>query len=286
MMSEPRNLEDGPGPLLAGRIAVITGAGGAIGGAAAALFARHGAHVVIVDIKPDLAEATLAKVRAAGGVGETVVMDVRDDAAVTALRDHVTEAHGRCDVLVNNAGDWLKNTPDFLSEGPAFWRELYDINLHHVLTMTHAFLPGMIARRAGSIVNVSSIEGLRGYPADPIYAAFKAAVVHFTRSLAVQVGHQGVRVNGVAPDITEAVQVPYDQWIPPEQRHLWSMWAPVGRMGVGADQARVLLFLASDLSAFVTGHTIPTDGGTGAAGGWFRSNSRPGSGWTNRPLAP
>jgi NAD(P)-dependent dehydrogenase (short-subunit alcohol dehydrogenase family) len=64
------------------------------------------------------------------------------------------------------------------------------------------------------------------------------------------------------------------------------MWAPVGRMGVGADQARVLLFLASDLSAFVTGHTIPTDGGTGAAGGWFRSNSRPGSGWTNRPLAP
>lgn len=285
-MTDQASFNDGPGALLTDRVAVITGAGGAIGGAAAELFARHGAHVVIAEIKPDLAEATLAKVKAAGGSGESVVIDVRDDAAVLALRDQVLKAHGRCDVLVNNVGDWLKNTPDFLSEGPAFWRELYDINLHHVLTMTHAFLPGMIARGAGSIINVSSIEGLRGYPADPIYAAFKAAVVHFTRSLAVQVGHQGVRVNGIGPDITEALQVPYDQWIPPEQRHLWPMWAPIGRMGVGADQARVLLFLASDLSAFVTGHTIPTDGGTGAAGGWFRSNSRPGSGWTNRPLAP
>jgi NAD(P)-dependent dehydrogenase (short-subunit alcohol dehydrogenase family) len=286
-MTGANTFNDGPGALLTDRICVITGAGGGIGGATAELFARHGAHVVIADIKTDLAEAVLAKVKAGGGSGEAVTIDVRDDAAVLALRDQVMKAHGRCDVLVNNAGDWLKTTPDFLSEGPAFWRELYDINLHHVLTMTHAFLPSMIDRRAGSIINVSSIEGLRGYPADPIYAAFKAAVVHFTRSLAVQVGINGVRVNGIGPDITEAIQVPYDQWIPPEQRHLWPMWAPIGRMGVGADQARVLLFLASDLSAFVTGHTIPTDGGTGAAGGWFRSNSRPGgSGWTNRPIAP
>jgi len=286
-MTGQATFNDGPGALLTDRVCVITGAGGAIGAAAAELFARHGAHVVIADIKPNLAEDALAKVRAAGGSGETAVIDVRDDAAVLALRDQVMKAHGRCDVLVNNAGDWLKTTPHFLSEGPPFWRELYDVNLHHVLTMTHAFLPGMIERGAGSIINVSSIEGLRGYPADPIYAAFKAAVVHFTRSLAVQVGHQGVRVNGIGPDITEALQVPYEQWIPPEQRHLWPMWAPIGRMGVGADQARVLLFLASDLSAFVTGHTIPTDGGTAAAGGWFRSNSRPGgSGWTNRPIAP
>jgi len=286
-MTDANSFNDGPGPLLTDRVAVITGAGGGIGGAGAELFARHGAHVVIAEIKPDLAEATLSRVRAAGGSAETMVMDVRDDAAVEALRDHVLKAHGRCDVVVNNAGDWLRNSPDFLSEGPAFWKELYDINLHHVFTMTHAFLPGMIARRAGVIINVSSIEGVRSYPADPVYAAFKAAVVHFTRSLAVQVGQHGVRVNGIAPDITEALQVPYDQWIPAEQRHLWPMWAPIGRMGVGSDQARALLFLASDLSAFVTGHTIPTDGGTGAAGGWFRSTSRrPGSNWTNRPLAP
>jgi NAD(P)-dependent dehydrogenase (short-subunit alcohol dehydrogenase family) len=280
------DLIDGPGPLLTDRVAVITGAGGAIGGAAAELFARHGARVVIAEIDPALGQAALERVRSAGGAGEVVVMDVRDDAATAALRDHVLREHGRCDVLVNNVGHFVRQTRDFLSEGPAFWKALYDINLHHVFAMTHAFLPDMIAKGRGSIINVSSIEALRGYPADPVYGAFKAAVVQFTRSLGVQVGQQGVRVNGIAPDITDAIQVPYDQLVPPDQRHLWPTWAPIGRMGVGADQARVLLFLASDLSAFVTGHTIPTDGGTAAAGGWFRSQSRPGSNWTNRPLAP
>lgn len=285
-MTDALSLNDGPGPLLKDRTAVITGAGGGIGGAAAELFARHGAHVVVAEIDPQLAEDTVSRVRLAGGSAESVVTDVRDDAAVSALRDHVLATRGRCDVLVNNVGHWLRDTPDFVSSGPEDWKALYDVNLHHVFTVTHAFLPAMIARRAGSIINVSSIEGVRAYPADPVYGAFKAAVVHFTRSLAVQVGQHGLRVNGTAPDITEALQVPYDQWIPPEQRHLWPIWAPIGRMGVGADQARVLLFLASDLSAFVTGCTIPVDGGTGVAGGWFRSDSRPGRNWTNRPLAP
>jgi len=285
-MTDALSFNDGPGPLLTDRVAVITGGGGGIGAAAAELFARHGAHVVIADIDPALAEATLTRIRAEGGSAESVVTDVRNEAAVAALRDHVLKAHGRCDVLVNNVGHWLREVGDFTSGGPAHWQELYEINLLHVFAVSHAFLPAMTERRSGVIINVSSVEGLRGYPADPVYAAFKAAVVQFTRSLAVQVGIHGVRVNGIGPDITESLQVPYDQWIPPEQRHLWPMWAPIARMGVGADQARVLLFLASDLSAFVTGATIPTDGGTGSAGGWFRSNSRQRGAWTNRPLAP
>lgn len=285
-MSDPLSLNDGPGPLLKDRVSVITGAGGAIGSAAAELFARHGSHVVIVDIEADLAGKALEQVKAAGGSGEAVVMDVCDDEAVKGLRDQVLARHGRCDVLVNNVGHFIRHTPDFLSSDPAMWKSLYDINLHHVFTATHAFLPSMIERRSGSIINVSSIEGLRGYAPDPIYGAFKAAVVQFTRSLGVQVGNQGVRVNGIAPDLTDAIQVPYDKLIPPEQLRLWPIWAPVGRMGVGSDQARALLFLASDLSSFVTGHTIPTDGGSGAAGGWFRTDGRPERVWTNRPIAP
>ena len=92
------------------------------------------------------------------------------------------------------------------------------MNLHHVFLVTHAFLPAMIDRHAGAIVNVSSVEGLRGYPEDPVYAAFKAAVIHFTRSLAVQVGRDGVRVNAIGPDVTESLQVPYSQWLSAEEQ--------------------------------------------------------------------
>jgi NAD(P)-dependent dehydrogenase (short-subunit alcohol dehydrogenase family) len=286
-VNDPYSLNDGIGALLTDRVAVVTGGGGAIGGATARLFAKHGAQVVVADIDEGLADACVAEIRRDGGRAEKFVIDVTDDQQVLALRDQVLDAHGRCDVLVNNAGHWVRNVPDFVSGDMQFWDELYRINLHHVFTVTHAFLPSMIARKSGSIINVSSIEGLRGYPQDPVYAAFKAAVVQFTRSLGVQVGNAGVRVNGIGPDVTDALQVPYAELVPPEQEKLWPQWVPVGRMGVGLDQARVVLFLASDLSAFVTGHTIPTDGGTAAAGGWFRGGSRGhGRTWTNRPIAP
>jgi len=183
-------------------------------------------------------------------------------------------------------GHWLRHPGNFVHTDPQLWDELYRINLHHVFLVTHAFLPAMIDQRAGAIVNVSSVEGLRGYPEDPVYAAFKAAVIHFTRSLAVQVGREGVRVNAIGPDVTESLQVPYSQWLSTDEQMQWPQWVPVGRMGLPEDQARVILFLASDLSAFVTGHTIPTDGGTGAAGGWFRSSRRADREWTNRPIAP
>lgn len=268
------------------RVAVITGGGGGIGAATARLFAGQGAHVVIVDIDGGLAARTVDDIAASGGSAVAVVADVRDGAAVDDLARSVLDRYGRVDVLVNNVGHWLRHPGNFVDTDPPLWDELYRINLQHVFLVSHAFLPAMVARRAGAIVNVSSVEGLRGYPEDPVYAAFKAAVIQFTRSLAVQVGGHGVRVNAIAPDVTESLQVPYSQWLSPDEQAQWPQWVPVGRMGVPEDQARVILFLASDLSAFVTGHTIPTDGGTGAAGGWFRSSRRPDREWTNRPIAP
>lgn len=281
-MAHPKH----PDSLLADRVAVVTGGAGGIGAATARLFAEHGADVVIADIDTDLADATAAAITESGGSALAVATDVRDPDQVARLARTVLDGFDRVDVLVNNVGHWLRHPGNFVETDPQLWDDLYRINLHHVFLLTHAFLPTMVERHAGAIVNVSSVEGLRGYPEDPVYAAFKAAVIAFTRSLAVQVGNDGVRVNAIAPDVTESRQVPYSQWLTAEEQTQWPQWVPIGRMGLPEDQARAILFLASDLSAFVTGHTIPTDGGTGAAGGWFRSTRRPDRQWTNRPVAP
>jgi meso-butanediol dehydrogenase/(S,S)-butanediol dehydrogenase/diacetyl reductase len=274
------------GSLLADRVAVVTGGAGGIGAATANLFARQGATVIVADIDAELAQRTVDDITASGGSALSVITDVRDGDQVAELARSVLDRFGRVDVLVNNVGHWLRHPGNFADTDPQLWDDLYRVNLHHVFLVTHAFLPAMISQRRGTIVNVSSVEGLRGYPEDPVYAAFKAAVIAFTRSLAVQVGRDGVRVNAIGPDVTESLQVPYSQWLSADEQTQWPQWVPVGRMGRPEDQANVILFLASDLSAFVTGHTIPTDGGTAAAGGWFRSSRRADREWTNRPIAP
>ncbi len=269
------------GELLADRVAVVTGGGGGIGAATARLFARHGAQVVVAEVDAERGQAVAEEI---GGLA--VAVDVRESEQVHSLAKSVLDRYGRVDVLVNNVGHWLRHPGNFVDTDPQLWDELYRVNLHHVFLVTHAFLPAMVAQHRGAIVNVTSVEGVRGYPEDPVYAAFKAAVIHFTRSLAVQVGRDGVRVNAVAPDVTESLQVPYSQWLSAEEQAQWPQWVPIGRMGLPEDQARVILFLACDQSAFVTGHTVPTDGGTLAAGGWFRSSRRADREWTNRPVAP
>lgn len=267
--------------LLADRVAVVTGGGGGIGAATARLFAHHGARVVVAEVDAERGQAIADEIG-----GSALAVDVREAEQVHSLAQTVLDRFGRVDVLVNNVGHWLRHPGNFVDTDPQLWDELYRVNLHHVFLATHAFLPAMIAQHRGAIVNVTSVEGLRGYPEDPVYAAFKAAVIHFTCSLAVQVGRDGVRVNAVAPDVTESLQVPYSQWLSAEEQSQWPQWVPIGRMGLPEDQAAVILFLSCDLSAFVTGHTIPTDGGTLAAGGWFRSSRRADREWTNRPFAP
>ncbi len=157
---------------------------------------------------------------------------------------------------------------------------MYSINLRHIFAVTRAFIGPMIEHRRGTIVNVHSVEGMRGYPGEPVYGAMKAAAAHFTTNLAVTYGRYGIRVNGIGPDLTQTPQVDYLTGYE-DHDDLWPAWAPVGRLGWPEDQARVALFLASDMSAFVTGHNIPVDGGTKAGGGWFWSPSA--NRFVNRP---
>jgi NAD(P)-dependent dehydrogenase (short-subunit alcohol dehydrogenase family) len=269
--------------LLEGKVAVITGAAHGIGAATAELFAAHGAVAVYVtDIDAEGAE------QVATGIGPAAVpveVDVLDAEALGALRDRVIADHGHVDVLVNNAGHYL--TPTSLVEGTEdHWQGLYEINFLHVVRATKLFLEPMLQRSSGTIVNVSSIEGVRGYPIDPVYGALKAAVVQFTRCVGVDVAGQGVRVNGIAPDLTDTVQSNFSAWDSPEVAERWEQYLPLGRMGEPVDQARAVLFLASELSSFMVGQTLNTDGGTAEAAGWYRSDRRPGRRWTNRPLDP
>jgi len=255
--------------LLEGKVAVVTGGGGGIGAAITVLFAAHGARVEVAEVDPARAAAVVAAVGDSGGVVRAHPVDVTTPDGVDSLATAVLDAHGRVDVLVNNVGDH-RPLVRFGASSPESWQAMYEINLLHVFAVTRAFLGAMVDTGGGSIVNVHSVEGMRGYPLDPVYAAMKAAVAHFTTSLAVSMGRSGVRVNGIGPDLTQTPQVDYlaDGSADDE---LWPSWAPVGRIGQPEDQARVALFLASDLSAFVTGHNIPVDGGTRAGGGWFYS---------------
>ena len=270
-----------PGPLLDGKVAVVTGGGGGIGRGVSELFAEHGARVIVAEQHETRASETVQAIETAGGRATACVVDVTDDADVVRLAGEA----GTVDVLVNNVGHYLYPGADFVDSTPEQWARLYDVNLRHVFVVTHALLPAMIAGgRGGAVINVSTVEAFRGKPQSAVYAAFKAGVTQFTKSVALEVGAHGIRVNAIAPDLTETLQVPYNRWVPEEQRHLIPTWVPVGRFGTPTDIAGVALFLASDLSAFVTGTTIHADGGSLAAGGWIRSTHR--DGWTNRPLAP
>jgi NAD(P)-dependent dehydrogenase (short-subunit alcohol dehydrogenase family) len=255
--------------LLDGRVAVVTGGGDGIGGAVSRLFAQHGAAIEVAEVDHDRAETVVGAITEAGGDARATVLDVRDQAAVDAFATDVLERRGRVDVLVNNVGDFRPFVL-FEKSDPDSWEAMYQVNLRHVFAVTRAFIGSMIGARRGSIVNIHSVEAMRGYPGEPVYGAMKAAVAHFTTNLAVRYGRHGIRANGIGPDLTQTPQVDYLTGYE-DHDDLWTSWAPVGRLGWPEDQARVALFLASDMSGFVTGHHIPVDGGTRAGGGWYFS---------------
>jgi 3-oxoacyl-[acyl-carrier protein] reductase len=275
-------MNDKPPPLtLAGRTALVTGGGAGIGRGIAEAFAALGARVVIAEIDPARAQA--ARAALSGSPDSWVSLtDVRSAAAVGALIDEISGRCGRLDVLVNNVGDFLNVIKPFERTTEEEWDALYATNLRHLFLVTRAAIPLLRAAGGGaSIINLSTIEAFRGIPMAAVYSAFKSAVTGFTRSLALELGPHGIRVNAIAPETTETEQVKPSLFIPPQYQAHIRRWIPLGRFGTPADAAGCAVFLASELSAWVTGTTIHLDGGALAAGGWYRT---PDERWTNVPV--
>jgi NAD(P)-dependent dehydrogenase (short-subunit alcohol dehydrogenase family) len=266
--------------LLADKIAVVTGGGGGIGRGITERFAAEGARVLVVD--NDAGRATEAA-SAAGNDALACVVDVRDRDSGETIVGTALDRFGRVDVLVNNVGHYGGGRKQFHESTDGEWDALYRVNLAHVFQCSRAVLPVMLGQGGGGIINVSTIEAFRAIPTRAVYSAFKSGITGFTRSLAVEYARHAIRVNAIAPDVTETLQVPYSKWLGPGEEELIPQWVPLGRFGQPNDVAGVAVFLASDLSTFVTGTTIHVDGGTFASGGWFPTEE---GGWTNRPRRP
>jgi NAD(P)-dependent dehydrogenase (short-subunit alcohol dehydrogenase family) len=277
--SEGRNMKP-EDILLTGQVAIVTGGGGGIGRGIAISFASAGADVVIADIEPARCEETAARVRELGRRALPVVTDVMDTEQVRAMVAKADAEFGRVDILVNNAGG-VTSRP-FLEQSERSWRRHIDINLVSMLASVHAAAPIMIrGGRGGSILNVSSIEGSRAAPTFAVYAACKAGMNNFARTMALELSQHGIRYNVIAPDHTVTPgnhgnrngPVDPSTWVKrtPEQDDAYARLIPLGREGVDMECGDLAVYLCSKMASYITGATIPVDGGTWASSGWIRT---------------
>jgi 2-keto-3-deoxy-L-fuconate dehydrogenase len=250
---------------LSDRISLVTGAGSGIGAAIAEAFARAGARVFVTDLDERGASATAGRIADAGGRAEPLALDVRDEAACRDVAARVGESAGRLDVLVNNAG--VGHVGTVLQTDGADLDRLYAVNVRGVFNVTKAFLPGMLARKAGVIINMASIGGLVGIRDRIAYCVTKSAVVGLTKSMALDHALDGIRVNCICPGRVETpfVTARLREYPDPERafREMSASQA-IGRMGRPEEIAAAALYLASDEAAFVTGAALAIDGGWSA----------------------
>lgn len=246
---------------LEGKRVFVTGAGGALGRASARLFAREGAAVAVVDLSAEAANETQALIEAEGGHAVTIVADVRDESQVRAAAETAAHRLGGLDTLFNNAGVMPHQDRSFLDGDLELWHRISEINLDGTMLCSKYVVPHIIAAGGGAVLNMSSFLAVLGcsFPQDG-YTASKGAISALTRSMAVQLGPKGVRVNGIAPGPVLTAHV--EQFFPdPDARHIRLARIPLGRFGEPADIAGTAAFLVSDAAAWITGQVLVIDGG-------------------------
>lgn len=246
---------------LTDRVAVVTGGGAGIGRGIAAGLQAFGAKVAIWERDP---QSCAAAADAVGALG--IVADVRDGGAVDDALARTVAELGVPTILVNNAGGTFHS--GLLDTSENGWDALYRSNLRHVLLCTQRVARAMVAAGLpGSVINLTSIEGMRAAPGYAAYAAAKAGVINYTKTAALELAPHGIRVNAIAPDITltEGLAALTDT----DQSARLAAIVPLGRPGHVDDIAGVAVFLASELAGYVTGQTLYVDGGTAASSGWY-----------------
>jgi 3-oxoacyl-[acyl-carrier protein] reductase len=238
---------------LSGKSALVTGASGGIGGAIARVFHGAGAAVLLTGTRREALDALAAS------LGDRVFVetcDLGDAEATEALAKEAEARMGAVDILVNNAG----RTRDglFLRMRDEDWAEILEINLSAAFRLTRGCLRGMMKRRAGRIINITSVVGQVGNPGQANYVAAKAGLIGLTKTLAAEVGSRGITVNGIAPGFIETAMTAA---VPDERRGEVLKGIPLGRFGTPEEVAAGALFLASDEASYVTGTTLNINGG-------------------------
>lgn len=246
------------GKRLENKVAVVTGGNSGIGRAASIALAREGATVVIGARRAREGEAVAAEIRDAGGEARFVETDVTDGAALERLVQTAVDAYGGLDIAFNNAGTEGEHLLPIVEDDEDNVRRLFDVNVLGVWRAMRAELPRLVERGGGSIINTSSVAGLRGFPAFSGYVASKYAVEGLTRSVAREVAASGVRVNTVAPGPIDTEML--DRAAGGDPSDFVSM-VPLERLGRADEIAGAVAFLASDDASYVTGQTIVIDGG-------------------------
>ena len=241
---------------LAGRTALVTGAARGLGEAIALLFAREGADVGVLDVSASGVHDTAARIAALGQRSVTVVADVGEPDQVQRGIGEVTAALGRIDILVNNAG--IDSTSPVVSMPLAMWDDMMRVNLRSVFLCCQAVLPGMIQRRFGRIINISSQLAHKGAPEMAHYSAAKAGVLVFTRSLAYEVVRDNITVNAICPG---PVDTDLYRAIPEAWRRRKMAEVPLGRPGSVDEIAPTALLLAADDGAYYVGASLNPNGG-------------------------
>jgi NAD(P)-dependent dehydrogenase (short-subunit alcohol dehydrogenase family) len=243
-----------------GKVALVTGAGGGIGRAAARAFANSGASVLVSDVKDDGGEETVAMIAAAGGAAAYQRCDVSDGAQVQAMVAAAVQRFGRLDYAFNNAGINVLGADEYEEEN---WARSLAVNLTGVMLCMREESAVMLAQGGGAIVNTASINGLVGNPAQPGYTATKHGVVGLTRHAALRWAKAGIRVNAVCPGVIETPMTA-PLVANPEMKKVIDGMTPMGRMGQAEEIASAVLWLCSDQASFVTGHPLVIDGGATA----------------------